>query len=112
MNTKRPFAELRPLHETQQQLKESPAFKQPYQPRPMRPQFPPRGTAPRPMRTNAVSSYQEDNPCEIDYNCIQSLRAYAIHSQSQRYEEYEQEESQPVLGENPEDADWDPEHDL
>ena len=46
---KRPFVE-------QQQQVPTPQ-KQPYQPRPMRPPFPQKGTAPRPMRTNAVVSY-------------------------------------------------------
>jgi hypothetical protein len=62
------------------------------------------------MRTNAVSSSQAYDQQDIDYNCIQSLRAYAIRTQTPQYEEdYEQEENQQEQSTNPEDADWDQE---
>ena len=51
-----------------------------YIPRPTRPTFPPRGTAPRQMQSNTTTYSQFNNTGNIDYNDIQSLRAYAIRT--------------------------------
>ena len=81
-------------------------MKQPYRPRQP---FPPRGTMPpRPLKTTATAYTTGYD--DVDYNDIQSLRAFAIRAQSQQH--YEDEDEQQHLTEqavmNPQDADWDP----
>ena len=101
LGAKRTFQQLSPATMQPRKL--------PYTPRPARPQCPPRGTAPRPMRTATVTATQPSYEDEIDYNDIQSLRAFAIRAQYSQ-QNYEQE-SQPNNEDDstPEDADWNPE---
>ena len=87
--------------------------KQPYAPRPFRPPFPPRGTAPRPMRSNTATSHPTYYEDEVDYNDIRALRAYVARSQEYAYtQEYVEDLTQQELQSNPQDADWDPEEQL
>ena len=85
--------------------------KQPFAPRPTRSPFPPRGTGPKQMRSNTVTSSSQDlYEDEIDYNDIQSLRAYAIRTQqSQSTEEQNNMLTQVEQDDYNQDADWDPE---
>ena len=65
--------------------------------------FPPRGTATRPMRINTATTSQVNE--EVDYNNINSLRAYV--ARAQQYEESTTEQYE----ENLQDADWNPDLD-
>jgi hypothetical protein len=97
---KRSFQEISPAATQPRKL--------PYTPKPNKPQFPPRGTAPRPMRTATVTATQPSYEDEIDYNDIQSLRAFAIRAQysQQNYEQESQQNNEDCP--NHEDADWNP----
>ena len=99
LGTKRTFQEMTPAT-TQPR-------KQPYVPRPTRPQFPPRGTAPRPMRTATVTSSQPSYD-EVDYNDIWWLRSFVLHTQQTQYNDQQEQLPEDVAIHNPEDADWNP----
>ena len=102
--TKRPINAIAP--EATQQIKQQ------YIPRQTKQTFPPRGTGPRKMQSNTATSSRLNHTEEIDYNDIQSLRAYAIRTQQyQQSEEYVDEHNMEVQYENPQDADWDPDMD-
>ena len=59
------------------------------------------------MRSNATTTSQVQYEEDVDYNDIQSLRAYAARTQQYHsMEEHGEEESQTQY-DNPQDADWD-----
>ena len=64
-----------------------------------------------PRTLKAAATAYTANDDEVDYNDIQSLRAYAIRTQSQYHneEEYEHQHTPQQEDENPQDDDWDPE---
>ena len=89
------------------------ANKQQYVPRINRTPFPPRGTAPKSMQSNTVMASHFQYTDEIDYNDIQSLRAYAIRTQQyQQVEELAEDHNMQEQDDNPQDADWDPDMNL
>ena len=62
---------------------------------------------PRPLKAAATAYTGHDD--EVNYNDIQSLRAYAIRTQSQsQYEEEEQQYHATEQEAGNQDADWDP----
>ncbi len=75
---------------------------QPFTPRPAKQPFPPRGTAPKPMRSNTATSQTAMNEV-VDYNDIYSLRAFVV-----RAHQNADESTNKQYEENPEDADWNP----
>jgi len=77
-----------------------------------RQQFPPRGTAQTNMKANAsIEDTKEDN--YVDYDDIESLRAFASRMQNRDTEQEDPQEYQQITNsnnENEQDADWDPEY--
>jgi hypothetical protein len=87
--------------------------KQQYVPRVHRPPFPPRGTATKPIQSSTATTSQFMYTDEIDYNDIQSLRAYAIYTQQhQQYEENHDDQNLQELNDSQQEADWDPDMNL
>jgi hypothetical protein len=89
----------------------------PFVPNQLRKPFPPRGTGNPLLKANSSTIYTDHNEEEVDYNDIQSLRAFAIRHQSQ-YHENEYEPGQTLQEQaneeqnieeqhiNSQDADW------
>ena len=96
--TKRPFSKLLPT--TVQ------PNKMPYVPRTNKSPFPPRGTGPKTMHTKIANSTHIQYEDDVDYNDIQSLRAYAARTQQYRCTEEDTEADPQLQYENPQDADW------